>query len=85
MRIKRYFGSNIRDAIRKVRTEQGPDAVILSNREVEGGFEIVAAIDFEEVLLTPEGLPPSTRPAQTIRGGITQCAAAAFRISAHFE
>lgn len=58
MRIKRYFGSNIRDAIRKVREEQGPDAVILSNREVEGGFEIVAAIDFEEVLLTPEGLSP---------------------------
>jgi len=58
MRIKRYFGPNIRDAIRRVREEQGPDAVILSNREVEGGFEIVAAIDFEEVLLTPEGMSP---------------------------
>lgn len=66
MRIKRYFGSNIRDAIKKVRAEQGPDAVILSNREVEGGFEIVAAIDFDEVLLTPEGLAPvANKPHQS--------------------
>ena len=55
MRIKRYFGKTIRDAIRQVREEQGPDAVILSNREVEGGIEIIAAIDFEEVLLTDDG------------------------------
>lgn len=51
MKIKRYFGKSIREAIQKVREEQGPDAVILSNRKVEGGVEIVAAIDFDEVLL----------------------------------
>jgi flagellar biosynthesis protein FlhF len=51
MKIKRYFGKTIRQAIQKVREEQGPDAVILSNRQVEGGFEIVAAIDFDEVVL----------------------------------
>jgi flagellar biosynthesis protein FlhF len=51
MRIKRYFAQTIRQAIHKVREEQGPDAVILSNRKVEGGFEIIAAIDFEEILL----------------------------------
>jgi len=51
MRIKRYFGQSIRQAIQKVREEQGPDAVILSNRKVDGGVEIVAAIDFDEVLL----------------------------------
>ena len=51
MRIKRYFDKNIRDAIRKVREEQGPDAVIISNRKIDGGVEIVAAIDFDEVVL----------------------------------
>jgi len=51
MKIKRYFGSSIRQAIQKVREEQGPDAVILSNRKVEGGVEMVAAIDFDEILL----------------------------------
>jgi flagellar biosynthesis protein FlhF len=54
MKIKRYFGQNIRDAIRKLREEQGPDAVILSNRKVSGGIEVVAAIDFDEVVLADE-------------------------------
>jgi flagellar biosynthesis protein FlhF len=47
MKIKRYFATDIRQAIRKVREEQGPDAVILSNRAVDGGVEIVAAVDYE--------------------------------------
>lgn len=51
MKIKRYFAPDIRQAIRMVREEQGPDAVILSNRKVDGGVEIVAARDFDEQLL----------------------------------
>jgi flagellar biosynthesis protein FlhF len=47
MKIKRYFAPDIRQAIRKVRDDQGPDAVILSNRTVDGGVEIVAAVDYE--------------------------------------
>jgi flagellar biosynthesis protein FlhF len=48
MRIKRYFAADMRQAIRLVREEQGPDAVILSNRQVNGGVEIVAALDYDE-------------------------------------
>lgn len=48
MKIKRYFAPDIRQAMRMVREEQGPDAVILSNRSVDGGVEIVAARDFDE-------------------------------------
>lgn len=51
MKIKRLCAANIRDAMRKVREELGPDAVILSNRRVDNGFEIVAAIDYDEKLL----------------------------------
>ena len=51
MKIKRYFAADMRQAIRKVRDEQGPDAVILSNRKVEGGVEIVAAVDYDEALV----------------------------------
>jgi flagellar biosynthesis protein FlhF len=51
MKIKRYFAPDIRQAIRMVREEQGPDAVILSNRKVDGGVEIVAARDFDEQVL----------------------------------
>lgn len=51
MRIKRYYGSTIREAIRKVREEQGPDALILSNRTVDNGVELIAAADYDEILL----------------------------------
>jgi flagellar biosynthesis protein FlhF len=51
MKIKRYFAADMRQAIRKVREEQGPDAVILSNRKVDGGIEIIAAVDYDEALV----------------------------------
>lgn len=55
MRIKRYFAADIKQAIRMVREELGPDAVILSNRKVDGGVEIVAARDFDEQNLMESG------------------------------
>ena len=51
MKIKRLCANNIREAMRKVRDELGPDAVILSNERTEAGFEIVAAVDYDEKLL----------------------------------
>ncbi len=59
MRIKRFFAPNIRQAIRMVREEVGPDAVILSNTEVEGGVEIIAAMDYDEALLQSSECAPS--------------------------
>jgi flagellar biosynthesis protein FlhF len=41
----------MRTALRMVREEQGPDAVILSNRPCDGGIEIVAATDYDEALV----------------------------------
>lgn len=54
MKIRRYFGRSIRDAIQRLRTEEGPEAVILSNRQVEGGVELVAAIEFDEIKLADQ-------------------------------
>lgn len=55
MKIKRYFAADMRQAIRMVREQQGPDAVILSNRRVDGGVEIVAAIDYDEAAIETMG------------------------------
>ena len=41
----------MRQVLRRVREDQGPDAVILSNRRVEGGIEVIAAIDYDEALV----------------------------------
>lgn len=58
MKIKRFLAPDMRTAFAMVRQEHGPDAVILSNRMVEGGIEIVAATNYDESLVqrTLEGM-----------------------------
>lgn len=51
MKVKRFFAPDMRQAIRLVREAQGPDAVILSNRKVDGGIEIISALDYDPALL----------------------------------
>jgi flagellar biosynthesis protein FlhF len=42
MNVKKFTAASSRDALRKVREALGPDAVILSNRPVDGVVEILA-------------------------------------------
>ena len=49
--MKRYFAADSRQALRELRADQGPDAVILSNRRVNGGVEIIAAMDYEDAMI----------------------------------
>jgi len=51
MKIKRFVAADMRQAMREVREEQGPDAVILSTRRLDEGIEIIAAVDFDEALV----------------------------------
>lgn len=54
----------MRHVLRRVREDQGPDAVILSNRRVEGGIEVIAAIDYDEALVRHAlGVSPDTEAA----------------------
>lgn len=64
MKIKRFNAASMREALRQVRTEQGPDAVILGNRRVPGGVEVVAAVDYDEALIRQALRQP---PTTTIR------------------
>ncbi|HEL5311164.1 TPA: flagellar biosynthesis protein FlhF, partial [Stenotrophomonas maltophilia] len=48
MKIKRFVAADMRSAMNLVRKEHGPDAVILSNRRIEEGIEIVAAANYDE-------------------------------------
>lgn len=50
MKIKKYFAKDMRKALTMAREEQGPDVVILSNRKVMGGVELLAAEDYDERL-----------------------------------
>lgn len=48
MSVKRFIGANSREAMRLVRAVLGDDALILSNRKVEEGVEILAAAEGAE-------------------------------------
>lgn len=47
MKIKRFVAKDMRSALAEVKEFLGPDAIILSNKKVADGVEIVAAIDAE--------------------------------------
>ena len=55
MNVRKFIAATARDALRKVKEMLGPDAIILSNRAIPGGVEImaVAASDMETILPTP--------------------------------
>jgi flagellar biosynthesis protein FlhF len=50
MKVKRFFAQSMAQALKQVSEQMGPDAVILSNRQVDGGVEIVTALDYDENL-----------------------------------
>jgi flagellar biosynthesis protein FlhF len=53
MKIKTYTARDMRSALRMVRDEQGPDAVILSTRHLPEGVEVTVAVDPEADILAP--------------------------------
>lgn len=59
MKIKRFFAEDMRRALLQVKETLGPDAVIMSNKKVNGGIEIVAAID-------PDAQQPEAAPAPEV-------------------
>lgn len=48
MKVKRFVAENMRLALKMVKEEMGPDAVILSNKRVPGGVEILTAMEVED-------------------------------------
>ncbi|NRB24725.1 flagellar biosynthesis protein FlhF [Shewanella sp.] len=48
MKIKRFLAKDMRTALAQVKETLGSDAVIMSNKKVTGGIEIVAAVDYDE-------------------------------------
>ena len=55
--IKKFHAQNTRDALRQVRDALGASAIILSNRQVAGGIEIIAVADMDMAALTAQAEP----------------------------
>lgn len=82
MKVKRFYAANIREAMRKVREELGADAVILSNRRVSNGLEIIAAVDYDEKLARSAPADPEPAVKTAAAASATQPAAPVDRPAA---
>lgn len=60
MKIKRFLAKDMRSALAQVKETLGLDAVIMSNKKVTGGIEIVAAVDYDESKTAKASTPAST-------------------------
>ncbi|RUO79807.1 flagellar biosynthesis protein FlhF [Idiomarina tyrosinivorans] len=58
MKIKRFFAEDMRRALQQVKETLGADAVIMSNKRVNGGVEIVAAVDPDAKTAAPQQSEP---------------------------
>ena len=61
MKVRRYFAANMRSALELVRQEQGPDVLILSNRKVDGGVELLTAVGEADAELIEKFTPKPAR------------------------
>ncbi|RUO43045.1 flagellar biosynthesis protein FlhF [Aliidiomarina taiwanensis] len=88
MKIKRFFAKDMRSALNEVKRTLGPDAVIMSNKTVSGGIELVAAYDPESA---PQPAAPSAgrqntvTPAEELTGGAEKQQAIADSLQALLE
>ena len=67
MNVRKFIAANARDALRKVKETLGNDAIILSNRGIPGGVEIMAVAARDMAMIVPTQVADSTpverRPA----------------------
>ena len=78
MKISRFYGANTRDVMRQVREALGPDALIVSNRSVEGGIEVLATVDGAFDDAPQQQTPPREAPAYAPPAQERQPAAPSF-------
>lgn len=78
MNIKRFFGKNSKAALAQVREVLGEDAVILSNRAVDGGNEIMAFRE-DDIDTIPRHHGPTDHEDRFVEDAQTSSLEALFR------
>jgi flagellar biosynthesis protein FlhF len=71
MKLKRFVAADTRSAMQQIKATFGPDAVILSSSEVNGGVEIVAAVDFDETILNMQAAAKEAEPPSQVERHVT--------------
>jgi len=67
MNVKKFIAGSSRDAWRQVREALGPDAVILSNRNIDDGVEILAMANEDMSSLVVPAMSKDAMPRPAVR------------------
>lgn len=73
MKIKRFTAPTMTAGMKLIGEALGPEAVILSNKKIQGGLEIVAGVDeseYERFVAAQAAMPPSTQQAAALESDI---------------
>ena len=54
MKIRRFVAKDMRSALAQIKEELGVDAVIMSNKKIPEGVELMAAVDYSQPVSTPK-------------------------------
>ena len=68
MTVKRFVGATARDCLRRAKEEFGPDAVVISNKAVGNGVEIVAMSPESLDAISRQGRPAGISPSAPAAG-----------------
>ncbi|EAR09403.1 flagellar biosynthesis protein FlhF [Reinekea blandensis] len=66
MKVKRFTVANMQVGLKTISETLGPEAVILSNRRLSDGLEIVAGVEEADYARYVDSLPPQEAPASDI-------------------
>jgi flagellar biosynthesis protein FlhF len=67
MTVKRFFGESAREALKKVKEALGAEAIVVSNKAVPGGVEIMAMSADSLEALSRQGGGTTSMPAATLK------------------
>lgn len=65
MKIRRFIGKDMRSALAQIKEELGADAVIMSNKKIPEGVELMAAVDYSQA--TPQANQSFAQNTQSSR------------------
>ncbi len=66
MKIRRYVARDMRSALAQIKEELGTEAVILSNKKIPEGVELMAAVDYNETVPAAKASPAVEAIEQTV-------------------
>ena len=69
MLMKKFVGATAREAMQKMKADLGPEALVISNRKIAAGIEILAMVEPEVSAAAPPPAPSAVRadPLMAIR------------------